>query len=60
MIGGVLDSLADKVDVRVAIIVRVNSGDADEVFEGTAVCVFGNVGPIVADGADVTVCRRLA
>ena len=60
MIGGVLDSLADKVDVRVDIIVRVNSGDADEVFEATPVCVFGNVAPIVADGADVTVCRRLA
>lgn len=60
MIGGVLDSLADKVDVRVDIIVRVNSGEDDEVFEGIAVCVFRNVGYIVAVAAGVAVCRRLA
>lgn len=60
VIGGVLDNFAEDVEVRVGAIVRVNAGEDDEVFEGTAVCVFGNVGPIVADGADVTVCRRLA
>jgi hypothetical protein len=60
VIGGVLDSLADKVEVRVAAIVCVAAGDADEVFEGAAVFVYGSVGYIVADGADVTVCRRLA
>ena len=60
VIGGVLDNFAEDVEVRVGAIVRVNAGDADEVFEDTAVCVFGNVGTIVADGADVTVCRRVA
>lgn len=60
VIGGVLDNFAEDVEVRVGAIVLDSAADDDEVFEATAVCVFGNVGSIVADGADVTVCRRLA
>ena len=57
--GSVLDTLADNVDVRVAAIVCVNAGLIDGVFEGAAVCVLRNVGPVVIVGAAVTVCLRL-
>jgi len=57
--GCVLDSLAEEVVVRVAAIVSELTGLIDGVFEGAAVCVFRNVGPIVSVGAAVTVCRRL-
>jgi hypothetical protein len=59
VIGGVFDNLADEVEVRVAAIVCVAAGDADEVFEGAGVFVFRNVGYIVAVAAAVAVCRRL-
>ena len=60
VIGGVLDILADNVEVRVGAIVCVAAGDEDEVFEGAAVFVFRNVGYIVAVAPAVAVCRRLA
>ena len=59
VIGGVLDILADNVEVRVGAIVRVATGDEDEVFEGAGVFVFRNVGYIVAVALAVAVCRRL-
>ena len=59
MIGDVLDILADEVEVRVAAIVLESAVDADEVFEGAAVFVYGSVGTTVIDCIAVAVCRRL-
>ena len=36
------------------------AADVDEVFEGTDVCVFINVGTIVSVGTAVRLCRRVA
>ena len=59
VIGGVFDNLAEEVEVRVGAIVCVAAGDVEDVFEPAAVCVFRNVGYIVAVAAAVAVCRRL-
>lgn len=59
MIGGVLDNFAEEVDVRVATIVLEVAGDADDVFEAAAVCVFRKVGSTVTVGIDVVVSRRV-
>ena len=59
VMGGVLDNFAEDVEVRVGAIVLEVAGDADEVFEATAVCVFGKVGTIVTVGIDVVVSIRV-